>query len=174
MCDPVSIGYGIVGAVGIVSDLVGANAQNQHAKAVKTEAISAEKNTDYDLSLRAMQEKLAGKEKLVAGDRQATEVESQTRAGAAGAGVGGMTVDMLLSSDQRQKYQFDQSVDEQTQANVDQTDREMGAAYATEQSRITGAPPANPWATGLKIGGDVASTAGTIIKYNTPPKIGPQ
>lgn len=174
MCDPITASLVIagVGAVAkIGGDIASANAQNDHAKAVKAEAITAEQNTDYDLSIQSIQEKIAGAQKLAAGDRQAATVEGQTRAGAAGAGVGGMTVDLLLSSEERQKYMYDDSITQQTAANVDQINREKDAAYAERQSRIAGAPPANPWATALKIGGDVAGSAAQIIGIKNPNKI---
>lgn len=174
MCDPITASLVVAGvstAVKIGGDIASASAQNQHAAAVKSEAIAAEQNTDYDLSIRSIQEKIAGSQKLQAGDRQAAAAEGSTRAGAAGAGVGGMTVDLLLSDQEREKYMYDDSVTQQTAANVDQLDRQKDAAYAEEQSRIAGAPPANPWATALRIGGDAASGAGQLINIKNPSRI---
>lgn len=177
MCDPVTLSTIAIastiasGAAKVGGDVVAANAENARAAAVKSNAFAAEKSTDLDLSTRELQEKIAGSEKITAGERQAGEAAGATRAGAAGAGVGGMTVDLLLDNESRQLALYKDSVNQQTTANVQQLDREKDAAYATYQSRVTSAPPANPWATALKIGGDVAGTAGQIASFN-PSRIG--
>lgn len=174
MCDPITIATVATVTSGIAKiggDVVAANAENARAAAVKSNAFAAEKTTDLDLSTRELQEKIAGNEKITAATRQAGEVAGATRAGAGRAGVGGATVDMLLDNQTRQLAQYDTSVTQQTDANVAQLDREKDAAYATYESRVASAPPANPWATALRIGGDVAGTVGSFVP-RSPSRIG--
>lgn len=168
MCDPVTA-IGVTAAVVKIGGAVVEHvAQNKNADAVKDSANAALALKDHELSIREVQERIAGSQQIDQGKRQTLDATGDVQASAAARGVGGMTVDLLLNDLTAQGARFTDSVNQNTNANVDQLEREKDAAKAEANSRIAGAPGANPFVTALKIGSAGLDYASTRI--NMSPK----
>lgn len=161
MCDPVSATIAAVGtALKIGGTVAEASAQNQASNANRESATAALRLKDNELSLRELQEKIAGGQKLEQATRDTTAAAGDTTATAAANGVGGVTVDLLLKDIQAQGSRYADSVNDNTDATVSQLELEKRGAQAEAQSRINSVPRANPFMTALKIGAAGLDLAG--------------
>ncbi len=142
-------------AVKIGSEIFGADAQNDAAKANARSAREALRIGEQSLDLRTKQEVAAGSQEVQDVATQAGQAQSDVRASAAAGGVGGMTVDLLLQQIDAEKGLATQRSEDQTAANLAQIESERLGLRAGAQSRINAMPQANPFATGLRIGGHV-------------------
>jgi hypothetical protein len=167
MCDPVTALVATSVALQVGGAVLGHNEQNQQADKTKSSALEALKLQDHELSLREVQERIAGKQQVDQGNREVQAASGDIATSAASRGVGGMSIDMLLGDVAAQGGRYKTSVEQNTNASVDQLEREKDQARAEAQSRINGTPRANPLATGLKIGGAVLDGL-TTLKINRP------
>jgi uncharacterized protein YPO0396 len=168
MCDPVTAIAVTAATMKIGGALIENKAQNDQAAANKTSALDALKIQDNELSLRQVQERIAGKQQIEQGNAQVLSATGDVQSSAAARGVSGMTTDLLLGDVQAQGARYNDSVNQNTEATVSQLDRQKDAAYAEAQSRINSVPKANPWATAIKIGGAVVDYGSSRI--NMSPK----
>lgn len=165
MCDPltgIAAAGLLLGAGGAVAEH---NAQNKQSKAVAASALESLRLQDHELSLREVQEKIAGSQQLEQGNREVQDATGDIQASAASRGVGGLSIDLLLNDVLAQGARFKTSVEANTAASVDQLEREKDFASAEARARIAGAPAASKLATGLKIGA-AGLNAYTQLKIN--------
>jgi hypothetical protein len=153
VCDPLTAIAGIGLAVGVGSAVMEHNAQNQAAAANEQNALSALRIESHELSLREVEERIAGNQLEEQADAAVLEAVGDVNANAAANGVSGMTVDMLLHDVDRQGASYRDSVEQNTDTVIAQLEREKAAALVGARNRITSVPRANPLATGLKIAG---------------------
>ena len=168
MCDPITAIAGAGLALGVGKAIVEHKAQNQAKAANDASALAALKIEDHELSLREVEERIAGNQQIDQATAAVLGAQGDVKANAAANGVTGMTVDMLLHDTERQGAAYKASVDANTEATVAQLERAKDEANANAQSRISSVLGANPLLTGLKIastGLDFAS-----LKIGSRPK----
>ena len=153
MCDPVTVTAVAGTALSIAGAVADHQAQNKRSRAVKTEAAKTLATDNRQIALRELQEGIAGRQESGLINAEVTTATGATAADAASRGVGGMTVDLLLKDIERQGAAARGAVEDQVTANTQQLGVERERAQANYQSRINGAPPANPFTTLLRIGG---------------------
>lgn len=171
MCDPVSAGIAIA-AIGTATSVAGtvtkSQADNKAAKANKSQATLANRVTQTDLSTRALEEKLTAQQEIDSAIHQGTSVQGTATAVAAANGVAGNSVDAILADIGRQESVVGAGVKDQLAAQLLQIERERAGSNAGMQSRIAAVQPANPWATGLTIAGQVTQGASAYIAQRKP------
>lgn len=79
-----------------------------------------------------------------------------------------MSVDLLLGDLDRQGADYKQSLRDQLVISIDQLQRMKEGATAQAQSRINQVPRANPFATGLRIGGAVLGAGSQYLGSRAP------
>jgi hypothetical protein len=162
MCDPVSATIAATtAAIKIGGAIADHKAQNKQASAVQAAALDSMRIQDHELSLQEVQSRIAGSQQVDQGNREVQAASGDVAASAATRGVGGMSIDLLLNDVLAQGARFKTSVDQNTDAQVQQVDSQKDAALAEARGRIAGAPKASMLATGLKIG------AAGLDAYNT-------
>ena len=168
MCDPVTL---TVAALGIANTAVQADAQRSQNFQNKKSARDALTVNNRDISIRALQEKIAAAQEVQALNLQAAEAASLTKVSAAGGNVGGMTVDMLLQDTENTRLAGLERIEQQTDATLDSLTRERSGALATSRNRAAQTSAPNPFAVGLRIGGAV--TDAYVLNRSMAPKITP-
>lgn len=109
--------------------------------------------TAGDIAARLGEETRAAYQMIDRGGVQAQASTGTARASAAASGVGGRSIDLLLQDIERDRLGHRASVTQNLEAIQRQATRSLQGAQAARQSQIAGIPSANPWATGLEIGG---------------------
>jgi len=135
MCDPVSIGLGILQAGSTIQG------QRQQAKAqaqAQRNATIAEQQrhlTEMSASrLRERQEKVAAAQRIQQSTTKAREARATARVSAGEAGVAGLSVDALINDMTRKEAEFSFSVQQQMQfANMN---RQLGFEDGANRSRM--------------------------------------
>ncbi len=145
----------LAAAVSIGSAIVGAVGQSQQNTANKKAAAAALKIQNRDISIRALQEKVAAAQEAQALNLQAGEAAGLTNASAASGNVGGMTVDLLLQDVENTRLAGLDRIDQQTEDTLGALDRERSGALATSRNRANQTSAPNPFAVGLRIGSGV-------------------
>jgi hypothetical protein len=168
MCDPVSATAAIGLALNVGSAVLDHKAQNKQANAVKASALESLKLQNNELSIREVQERIAGAQQIEQGNREVQAASGDIKASAAARGIGGLSLDLLLGDVVAQGARFKTSVDQNTEASVSQLERGKDEALAEAHARIAGAPKASNLATGLKIGA-AGLNAYTQFKINRKP-----
>jgi len=168
MCEPATI----IGGIALASQIAGAigehKAQNKAAEENKVEALKSLRLTERDISARQSEEQKSFAGAINESEGQLQEATGQARTSASEAGVSGMSVDLLLGDLDRQGADYKQSLRDQMVISIDQLQRMKSGATAQAQSRINQVPRANPFATGLRIGGAVTSFAGQQLNSRAP------
>lgn len=152
MCDPASM---TVAALSIATTVTQVDAQRSQNFQNKKASRDALKVNNRDISVRALQEKIAAAQEAQALNLQAAEAASLTEVSAAGGNVGGMTVDMLLQDTENTRLAGLDRLNEQTAATLAGLDRERSGALATSRNRAAQTSAPNPFATGIRIGAGV-------------------
>lgn len=152
MCDPVTAIAGASLLIGAGSAIVEHKAQNKQAKAVQASALESLKLQDHELSLREVQEKLAGAQQIGQAQGEVQAASGDVSASAASRGISGLSLDLLLGDVQAQGARYTDSVNRNTETSVSSLERGKDEALAEANARIAGAQPASKLATGLKIG----------------------
>lgn len=160
MCEPITLSI-ITAATAIGGAIVGADSQRSINFQNKKSARLALESTNRDISLRALQERIAAAQESQALNTQAAEATGITSVSAAGGNVGGMTVDMLLEDINTTRLEGQSRITDQRNANLSALDRERSGALASSRNRANQTSPPNPFATGLRIAG------GALDGYNT-------
>lgn len=150
MCDPLSVTAAAVSIGGVIA---GADAQNKQDAANKKSSAAALKVANRDISIRALQERIAATQEAQALNLQAADASAQTQTSAAAGNVGGMTVDLLLQDLNAQRLTGLQRITDQKEDILAGLDRERSGALATSRNRNAQTAGANPLATGLRIAG---------------------
>lgn len=160
MCEPASIMLAIgtaatVAKVGtdIASGIAQHNAQAEEHKQNEAAALQELKMNLRDIGIRQEQEQEAVAQTIMGADRQARQADALARVSAGEAGVTGASVDALLGSIERDRLEFENASKRNLSNTIDQLQREKDAAKAHADNRIKGVPDANPFVTGLRIGG---------------------
>lgn len=163
MCEPISDTIAIATAVtSIGSTLLGASAQNKQHNAVVKEADAAATNSQNALSEREGQDEVAAKHDIGLADDQAMSAESTARLSAMEAGVTGNSENAVVGSVEAGRSRYVTSVNENLDMEQEQLEQERLGVDAQRQSRINGAPKADPLATGLQILGAGVNLFGTL------------
>lgn len=161
MCDPTTIALTGLG-LGIAGDIMDSHAQNDASKKNERAAKEAAKVDIGAINLREAQENRAAMQQIEEADRQTKTVVGQAHVSAAEAGVSGNSVDALMQQIQAQGSLLKSDIGLNKNNTISQLEREKAGIAATAQSRINAVPRANPFATALRIGGRVVSTAGQL------------
>lgn len=152
MCDPVTAIVATSAALQIGGAVLDHKKEKKQSNAVRASALESLKLQNEELSLRQVQEKLAGAQAIEQGNLEVGAASGDITASAASRGVGGLSIDLLLNDVLAQGARFKTSVDQNTDASVSALDRDKDAAAAEANARIAGAPGPSALATGLKIG----------------------
>jgi hypothetical protein len=160
MCDPVSAIAVTSLALSTGSAILDHKAQNKQANAVKASALESLKLQNHELSIREVQERIAGSQQLEQADLEVASARGDISTSAASRGLGGLSLDLLLGDAVAQGARYKTSVNQNTAASVAQLQRGKDEALAEANARIAGAPKASTLATGLKIG------AGALNAYS--------
>lgn len=146
-----------VAAIGIAGDVAKGLAQDKAAKKNKAAAMMAHITSLNDLSQREVEETIAAVNEKDTAARKATSVIGRTTTASAEAGVGGNSVAAILHSVDADRANFDERIDVNLATERRQIERERAASDSQTQSRIDSVQPNNWTATGLSIGGALAS-----------------
>lgn len=150
MCNPIAIVGAAVEIGGQVAKHVGQN----KAKKANTKAAMADMRLQYaDVNARQVEEQKAAANQIAAGMGQKDEAQGTALAAAAGAGVGGLSVEALLNSIEGDAASFKDSVNENLDLVTAQTEREKRGIRAGTANRIASVPGASILGTGLRIAG---------------------
>lgn len=150
MCNPVAI----VGAgLSIGSSILKHKSQNDASKANEAAANDAMRTNFRDIDARAVEENKAATNQIVAGLNQKNDAQGTALAAAAGAGVGGISVQALLNTIEGDAASYTDSVLENRDLKLDQLQREKLGATAQAKDRIASVPRASLLGTGLRIAG---------------------
>jgi len=152
----------------IGGDVLGAQAQNKAAKQNAIDARLAETMQLNDVNARSAQEQLAAGQQIDQVQRQATTVAASAVTSAGEAGVEGNSVNALMQSVSAESSRIAGTIQLNQKLAQQQLDREKLGIAAQADSRVNAVPGANPWATALKIGGDVIGTAGQLYGMRAP------
>lgn len=163
MCDLVTGIAAASAGIKIFGAVADHKAQNDAYAANREATLDALKIKNHELSLREVEERIAGAQQIEQGGLQVLDAKGDASASAASRGVKGLSIDLLLQDLDRQGVVYAGSVDQNTNAAVAQLDREKDAALAEARGRINSQSKANPWATGLKIGSAGLEFASTKI-----------
>lgn len=152
MCEPVTAMVAASAALQIGGAVLEHKQQKKQSNAVRASALESLKLQNEELSLRQVQEKLAGAQAIEQGNLEVASAGGDIKASAASRGVGGLSIDLLLNDVLAQGARYKSSVDQNVDASVGALDRDKDAALAEANARIAGAPAPSNLATGLKIG----------------------
>jgi hypothetical protein len=122
-------------------------------------ANEAAKNSLGLLGLRAQQERRAAAATVFQQDLEARRADAATRVAAGEAGVAGASVDALIADIERQRLAAEAGVKANTEATLDQLAQERKVVRTNRNAQISAVPQPSPWATGIRIGGQVLETA---------------
>lgn len=162
MCDPGTIALTALvagGATKVAGAVVGHKAQNKEKKANDIAATDAAVADFSALHARELEEKVAAGQSLEEGARQAASASSMARLSAISSGVGGASADAIVGGIAADRGRFNDSVKQNLDMSLLQIQRQGLGVEATRKARINSKSKANPWVTGLAIGGAVADTA---------------
>lgn len=165
MCDPVSI---TAAALSIGSTLAGADAQKKQHDRNKKNASNALTIANRDISLRALQERLAAAQERIQLDAQAKEISGLTEVSAAGGGVGGMTIDMLLQDVENRRLGGQDAITQQLDATLGALDRERAGALVSSRREANQTSAPNPFAVGLRIAAGGVDAYSGYLARNPP------
>ena len=152
MCDPLSI---TAAALSVGSTIASADAQRSQNFQNKKAARDALTVQNRDISIRALQERIAAAQESQALNKQAAEAASLTNVSAAGGNVGGMTVDMLIQDVENTRLEGLDRIAQQSDVTQSGLMRERSGALATSRNRANQTSGPNPFAVGLRIGSGV-------------------
>lgn len=150
MCNPVAI---IAGAVEVGGQVAKHFAQKKAAKENKTAAIADMRLQYSDVNARLVEEQKAGANQIVAGVEQGTAAQGTALASAAGAGVGGVSVEALLNTIEGDTADFKDSVNENLDLIARQADRDKRGIRAGTTSRINSVQSPSILGLGVRIAG---------------------
>ena len=165
MCDATAI---VSSAISIGASLVAQNEQNKQNDKNKKAANAALQMSNRDISIRALQERLAVAQEKEQLNAQAKEITGLTNVSAAAGGVGGMTVDMLLQDVENRRLGAQDSLSQQLDATLAGLDRERSGALISSRNQANRTSAANPWATGIRIAGGVADASAGYLARKAP------
>jgi hypothetical protein len=172
MCEATTIIAASSLALKVGGAIAGHQAQDKAAKANKDAAIKANTEQINGLNLTGTQTRDAAGRTIMQADRQARSADAQARVSAGEAGITGASVSALLGVLERERLDFKETTKANLGAELDQLDAEKRGAGALSQSRINAVPRANPFLTGLQIGGAGLDFATSI--YNSRPRPTPK
>lgn len=153
MCDVAAV-VAVAGlAINVASTVNQANEQNKASQDNAENARKTAQNNMGLLSLRQMQEAAAANQTIYQMDLEARKAKAQTAVSAGESGVAGTSVDLLLADIDRQQLQAQEGTKRNLEGTLSQLEQEKKVVSTNMQSQINSVPAANPWATGLKIGG---------------------
>lgn len=165
--------FGLVLAAGSLllkgaSAIANHNAQNKAKKANDIAAKDAFSQASRALSLRQEQEALAASQQVYQIGQATASQRGSLAASAASAGVGGNTVDVLDADLMRNEYSARDVVDRNLSMVDQQIEQQRKAAGAQMRGRISGVQGASNAATGIEIGGALASFGYDWLKLHPP------
>lgn len=169
MCDATAI---VTSAVAIGSTIVGSNEQKKLDNKNKKNAGAALQMNNRDISMRALQERIAIAQEREQLNAQAAEVTGLTKVSAAAGGVGGMTVDMLLQDVNNRRLGAQDSLTQQVDATLAGLDRERSGALVSSRNQANMTAGPNPWAAGIRIGGSLADSYAGYLSRKPPVSAG--
>lgn len=148
--------------------LLGQHAQNAAASATRRAAQDAFSETSRALSLRADQEAQAAAQQVHALSQDTAYSRGALGANAASANVEGNTVNALDADLLSREFNARDVVTRNLAMTDDNIAQARRSAQAEAQSRINGAPAANPLATGLQLGGSLLAFGYDWMKLHPP------
>lgn len=161
MCNPTAIA--VAGfAIQAGSSLAEMSAQTKAANANRAAALADERLQNQDLSAREIEEQRASSQQSRMVRRQTAEQAGMGLVSAAGSGVSGISVDMLLDAIQGSGAEAQQTIQDNEKATLDQITRQRAGIRANTRNRIAGVQPGSPLLAGLKIGASGLGLAGTL------------
>lgn len=150
MCSPLLV---IGAAVQIGGQVANHVAQNKASKANKVAAMADMRLQYADVNARQVEEQKAAAGQIQAGLQQKDSAQGTALAAAAGAGVGGLSVEALINTIEGDAASYKDSVQEQLDLTTAQAEREKRGITAGAANRIASVPKASILGTGLKITG---------------------
>jgi hypothetical protein len=151
VCNPMLI---MAGALEIGSQVSNHLAKNKAAKENKAAALTDMRMQFSDVNAREIEEQKAAANQIASGLKQKQSAQGTALAAAAGAGVGGLSVEALLHSIEGDAAEYTDSVQENLAMVQSQSRRDKLSIFAGTYSRINSVQPPSIIGTGLKIGGD--------------------
>lgn len=172
MCEPSTIalaGIALGTGLGVIGDVAGHKAQQAAAEANRK---AAQKNFQFqigDIQSRRSEEEQAASLK----SRKATEIstgeKSSAKASAAEGGVSGSSVTAQQQDLTRSLSEFLLNTKANRDLRLRQLDRSAEGASAEFKSRVAGVPQPSTFATGLRIGGRLATGATSAFPFFRSP-----
>lgn len=168
MCDPIT-GIAIASfAINAGSTIAGHVSQSKARAENKEAALRAMHETWTDINLIQAEQVETTARSIYEGERQARRVQSLAALSAGEAGVVGISVDELQGDIERQGAEFKVAEARNLDRTMAQLQREKISGRNIAQQRIAAVPPANPFATALRIGG-AGIDAANFYAANQPP-----
>lgn len=164
VCEPTSLAlasFALTGASAVAEH----KAQNSASVANRDAAIASERDQLNALALRGAQETTAAAEQSHTIDQQGAAAIANARVAAGENGVAGPSVDALIHGVGSQVSAAEGNVRSNLDSTLAQLDADAAGVRSQTQSRINAVPGANPFLTGLKIGGAALDTFGRIRSY---------
>ena len=163
MCDPVS---GMMAAAFVIKAggaIAGAAAQSKASKENKEAALRAMHSVWTDIALQQGQV-IEGAAVSIFESEKGAKVEIALQQASAGeAGVTGISAKELEQAVERDQSEFEIQTERNRDDTLAQLQREKLTGRQIAQNRIRSVPPANPFATALRIGASATGAAGAII-----------
>lgn len=159
MCEPTAIIAGVGAVISIGGEIIGANEQQRKHEENSRQARESAKNATKLLGLRQMQEQKAAAQTIYQMDLEARTADAKTRVSAGESGVAGASIDALVADIERQRLMAEAGTRENAQGTVDQLNEEKKVVRSNSAAQVNSVASANPWATGLRIGGHTANAA---------------
>lgn len=166
MCEPTTLAVASF-AVSAGSAVASHISQQKASKAAEKSAMQNLRLQHHDLAIRQQEEMQAVSREIQAGRRRGAEARSAAKASAAEAGVGGISVDLLLGGIERDEAEYVQSLEDNAVITLDQLQRMKLGASAGAANRIAANPQPSVFGTGLTIGGAGLDLA-TRLKVRKP------
>jgi hypothetical protein len=150
----------VAGALEIGSQVSNHIAKGKEAKANKAAALTSMREQFSDVNAREIEEQKAAANMILSGVRQKQSAQGTALAAAAGANVGGLSVQALLHTIEADASDYTDSVQENLEMVKRQALRDKRGIFAGTYSRINSVQPASIIGTGLRIGGTAVDLYG--------------
>lgn len=167
MCDPGTLAVASFG-LQAGSAIAGAAAQNKQAGAIRQSATDSLLTQLQDIGVRAKQEVASANSDIYQAGKQTAKTKATAATSAAEGGAGGVSTRMLLESYDRNQADYADSVQQNLSGALDQLRSMRAGAIDDYEQTLAGARGANPFATGLRIGGAALDLAGSRT-FKKPP-----
>jgi hypothetical protein len=165
VCDPISVMAGAVEIGGKVTDYL---AKSKAAKANKVAALDDMRLQFKDVNSRQVEEQKAAAGQIEAGLKQKNQAQGTALAAAAGANVGGLSVQALLNTIEGDAASYTDSVQENLEMIQRQSARDKRAVLAGTSNRIAQVPNPSIIGAGVRIAGAGADIYGDYLKRQPP------